>query len=149
MSKQATKYVVIVGDELQSGTHAKKAAAVEAATNARDEHKLAVRVETTNGKVVFEQAAPKKIKMSPQFTRTVTLPEGVEVPEGRRVAYVRARKGVALLHNPEAEKTEQYSFFDYIKGVELEDRFETTREAGQAFKLLPALKKAEPATADA
>lgn len=124
-------------------TFSKKSKAVEAAEANRGD--APVEVTTGTGTVVHTVPPFKSIKMSPRYTRVAELPEGVEVPDGLRVAYVRARKNVALLHDPNAESDEHYVFFDYVKGEMLEDRFRTTREAGQAFKALPAPPKLLPA----
>ncbi len=133
------------GELVAVATKSKKATAIELARATRDETKLAVVVKTGAGNEVLALAAPKKIKMSPRFTRVVELPEGVVVPDGLRVAYVRARKNVALLHDPSAEDGEQYAFFDYAKGVMRSERFATTRDAGQGFKSIPVPEKVLPA----
>lgn len=128
----STKYTVFAGGE-EVGTKSKKAQAIELATEKRDELKVAVEVKTGAGNVVFEQAAPKKIKMSPRYSRRVELPEGIEAPEGTRVAYKRPRRGLAVLHRADGEEGEQYSLLNLKTGEELEDRFPTTRAAGDAM----------------
>lgn len=133
MSK-ATTYTVFVNDKALEGTKSKKATAVDLARAARKEQNAAVRVETSAGTVVFEQAAPKKIKMSPRYTRVVPLPEGVEVPDGKRVAYAYNRRGGAILHDAE---TGEYSILitkGEKAGTELPETFETTRAAGDAMR---------------
>lgn len=124
-----TTYTVFAGDT-EVGTKSKKATAVELARKARDEHKAAVRVVTQTGSVVFEAAAPKKIKMSPPYTRVVDLPEGVEAPDGMRVAYVRPRRKAAVLHDAEAG---EYRILDLATGKLRKDTFATTRDAGKAL----------------
>lgn len=135
MATTAYTITTIAADEtrevaLEGKTFNKKATAVAKATELRDELKVAVEVTTQTGTVVFEQAAPKKIKMSPQYTRVQELPEGVVAPEGKRVAYVRPRAGLAVLHDAEAEKGTQYSILNLKTGKELKTRFATTRAAG-------------------
>lgn len=132
-----TKYTVNTVDAegvatpaLEGKTFSKRATAVTAAQELRDELKLAVQVVTDKGTVSFEQAAPKKINMSPQYTRTVELPEGVVAPEGKRVAYSRPRAGLALLHDPNAEKGKQYTIFNLKTGKESRGTFPTTRAGG-------------------
>ena len=146
----STTYEIFAGGE-SKGTKSKKATAVEFARELRDELKVAVEVKTSTGNTVFELAAPKKIKMSPRYTRTVELPEGVAVPAGQRVAYFRPRVGLALLHDPAAAEGKQYSFLNTKTGKVLKQRFATTREAGQAFvtvaKEAKAAKQPEGANA--
>lgn len=126
----STKYTITAGDVTE--VKSKRSAADARALELRDELKVAVSVTTDKGTVVFEKAAPKKIKMSPRFTRVVELSDEVAVPEGKRVAYKFPRKGLAVLHDASAEKGEQYSLLNLKDGSELEDRFPTTRAAGAA-----------------
>lgn len=129
-----TTYTVFTVDaegvETAFGHKAKKAAALELAQATRNEQNLAVKVVTQAGTVVAEIAAPKKIKMSPRYSRVVELPEGVVVPEGMRVAYFRPRVGLALLHNAEAPKDEAYAVLDVKIGALAPERFATTRQGG-------------------
>ena len=123
----ATTRYAVTGSEK---TFSKKAQAVEAATEIRNDEKIAVEVTTVPaGTVVFALAAPRKIKMSKPYTRTVELPEGVEVPEGFRVAYHRPRRKVAVLHDVH----EGYRLLNTATSELSEDVFGTTREAGQAM----------------
>lgn len=131
----STTYTVFVNDKALEGNKVKKATAVDLARTERKAQNAAVRVETNNGKVVFEMPAPKKIKMSPQYTRVVDLPEGVKIPKGKRVAYDRARKNLAILHD---EKTREYSVWDFKQNKILADGLETTRAAGAFCKTVPA-----------
>jgi hypothetical protein len=147
-----TKYVVITvnaeGEETAlEGTKSKRATAVELARETRAAERVGVRVETEAGKVVFEQAAPKKIKMSPRYTRVQDLPEGAVIPEGHRVAYNRARKNLAITHDPSAEET-PYAVVNFVTG-EVLARTETTREAGAFCKTVPVPAKETPEPADA
>jgi hypothetical protein len=126
------KYNVITNDETVA-TRSNKQAAIKLATEARETDKVAVRVETDKGTVVFEAAAPKKIRMSPRYTRVVPLPEGVTAPEGKRVAYVRPRRDAAVLHDAESG---EYSLLKLSTSKELKGRFETSRAAGKALLAL-------------
>lgn len=126
----ATTTYTIVAGEFTVGTRSNKAKAIELAVAHRDAEKVAVQVVTSKGTVVFEQAAPKKIKMSPKYTRTVELPEGVSVPEGMRVAYFRPRRGAAVLHDAESG---DYRILDTKTGKLRGPVFETTRAAGKAL----------------
>lgn len=121
-----TTYTIFANDEVRD-TKSKKSVAVELATKIRREEKLPTRVETQTGTVVFEAKARKPQKKTKPYTRVVALPEGVEVPEGKRVAYTRGRKNAAILHDAEEQL---YTVFDYVKGEELAT-FDTTRQCGR------------------
>jgi hypothetical protein len=129
-----TTYTVFVNDVALEGTKSKKATAVDLARAERKAQGADVRVETNAGTVVFEAKAPKKIKMSPRYTRVVELPEDAKLPEGARVAYIRARKNLAILHDAE---TGEYAVHDFVKGETLASELETTREAGAFCKTVP------------
>lgn len=136
----STSYTIFVDGKALEGTKSKKATAVDLARAERKAQNAAVKVETNTGTVVFEMPAPKKIKMSPQYTRTVDLPEGAKIPKGKRVAYTRARKNLALLHD---EKSGEYSVFDFVKSQTLVDGLETTRAAGAFCKTVPVPPKVD------
>lgn len=123
-----TTYTIIAGGE-SKGTKSKKTQAVALATELRNELKVDVQVQTGAGTVVFELKAPKKIKMSKPYTRVVSLPEGVEVPDGFRVAYFRPRRKVAVLHDIH----EGYRLLSTATGELSEDVYETTRDCGKAM----------------
>lgn len=142
-----TKYNVLAGGETLV-TKTKKSDAVEFAQAHRNEHRVSVEVVTTAGKSVFHLEAPKKIKMSPRYSRVVELPKGVSTPKGKRVAYFRPRVGLAVLHDPKAE-TEPYSILDTKIGAELPERFATTRAAGQMLVSKAEAAKAAKAKAEA
>jgi hypothetical protein len=142
-----TKYNVLANGEIVT-TKVKKTEAIEFATAHRNEHRVAVEVITTKGTPVFHLEAPKKIKMSPRYSRVVELPKGVHPPKGKRVGYYRPRVGLAVLHDPKAE-TEPYSLFDVTVGVELPERFATTRDAGQMMVAKANDAKAAKAKAEA
>lgn len=130
-----TRYTVFTtdteGNRSEVGTKSKKAQAVELAQATRDETGLRASVETGTGNEVFAVEAPRKINMSPRYTRTVEVPEGLEVPEGSVLRYARPRRNAGVLHFPEAEKGEQWAVIDLTTGRVLKDRFATTRDAGQ------------------
>lgn len=127
----STKYNVFAADEVRE-VKSKRQVAIDLATAIRKDERVAVRVETENGKVVFEAAAPKRIKMSPPYTRVVSLPEDVEVPDGFRVAYHRPRRKVAVLHDVH----EGYRLLNTETSELSEEVFETTRDCGAAMKTL-------------
>jgi hypothetical protein len=148
----ATKYVITTidaeGVETQlEGSKNKRQVAVDLALEVRKEQNVGVKVSTDKGNVVFERPAPKKIKMIPRYTRVVPLPEGVNVPDGKRVAYAYNRRGAVILHDADAPKDEAYSIMltkGPEAGTELADRFPTTRAAGDAMR---AVRVTEPANA--
>lgn len=132
MAKNTTKYNVLVAGEVVA-TKTKKAQALELANATRDADKVAVQVVTTAGTEVLNLAAPKKIRMSPRYTKVQALPAGVELAEdiaGLRVAYVRPQRNGAILHDPEAEAGKQYVVADLKTGKAIKQRFAKTREAG-------------------
>jgi hypothetical protein len=139
MSKTATKYDVIVNGETVA-TKGKKAVAIELARTERKTNLADVKVVTTAGTVVFELAAPKKIKMSKPFTRVVAVPEGVVLPGDEwRPAYDRSRKNLFILHNSE---TGEYAVFNFVTQEFLAEELATTREAGAFCKTVPVPAKA-------
>jgi hypothetical protein len=139
MSKTATKYDVQVNGETVA-TKGKKAVAIELARTERKTNLADVKVVTTAGTVVFELAAPKKIKMSKPFTRVVAVPEGIELPAGKwRPAYDRSRKNLFIMHDGE---TGEYAVYDFVKGEFLARELATTRDAGAFCKSVPVPVKA-------
>jgi len=144
---KSTKYTVTAtnaaGEVRELGVKSKKATAMDLARAERKSTGEAVQVVTDAGTVVFEQAAKKTVKMSPRYTRVVELPEDVIVPEGKRVAYFRPRVNLAVLHDAESG---DYTLLDTAEGMELEETFETTRDAGR-FLVEVAAKRKTPANA--
>jgi hypothetical protein len=134
----ATQYTIVAinaeGVETELGHKSKKATAADVARAHRKDTGEAVEVRTGTGNVVFSQAAKKAIKMSPRYTRVVELPEGVAAPDGLRVAYVRPRRGFAVLHDADAAEGEAYALLVLATGELLDDRFATTRDAGSRMK---------------
>lgn len=116
----------IEGDFEQVESRSKRDKAIEVAQALRSERKATVQVHTGNGTLVFEQKARKPQRKTKPYTRVVELPEGFTVPEGKRVAYTRARKGCAILHDFE----EQYWVYD-LKSNEVLASFGTTRQCGR------------------
>lgn len=125
-----TQYLVIAGSNLAEVKN-KKSAATAVALQLRNELGVDVLVSTAKGNVVFEMAAPKKIKMSKPYTRVVPVPaEVAETINGKRVAYKRTRVGFALLDAARGD----YSIFDLVNRVEVGViDVKTTREAGRFF----------------
>lgn len=153
MGKTSTSYTVqaVNGDEVTDiATKSVKAKAIELATAHRDENKVGVRVVTQSGTVVHEAAAPKKIKMSPRFTRVVELPENVEIPEGFVARYVRPRAagGLVVLHEQGEGIEKPYALLSLKTGKVRGSRFATTRQAGAEMSRLAADAKAKLAQAE-
>ncbi len=138
--KNTTRYAVIASPTDAPAFAAeigitKKAKAVEAARTLRDENAVSVTVvSVATGNVVFEQAAPKKIKMSAPYTREVDPGDQIN---GKRVAYLRKRVGFALLDANKIEgENGVYSIYDLTRGIELDAEtveVRTTRDAGRWF----------------
>lgn len=116
-----------VDGEIEVDTKSKKQTAIDLATQIRREEKVGTRVATSAGTVVFEAKARKPQKKTKPYTRVVSLPEGVEVPEGQRVAYTRTRKNAAILHDAEEGL---YSVVRFDTG-EVLGTFDTTRQCGR------------------
>ena len=143
MSKSTTYHIFSLaadGTESEVATKSKKATAVDAARELRKSENVGVAVRTGAGNEVFAMPAPKKIKMSPQYTRTVDLPADVKIPEGTRVAYIRARKNLAIVHDPSATEG-PYSVVNFVTGEVLASELETTRESGAFCKTVAAPEK--------
>lgn len=139
------KYIVQNAAGETVDTKSKKSTALDSARAYRDENREAVSVQTEKGTVVLELAAPKKINMSPRYTRVVSLPEGVEVPEGARVAYFRPRVQLALLHfaGEDVDPEAQYAILDTKAGRVLKRRFPTTRAGGVFLRERAEARKAK------
>ena len=122
-----SNYNVFVNDE-QVAHLRNKQDAVDIAKRRRLRERAAVRVETERGTVIFEQAAPKRINQSPKYSRVVPLPRGAApAPKGMRVAYVRPRKGGAILHDA---TTGKYRIMKLDTGEQLDQEFSTAAQAG-------------------
>lgn len=127
MAKNTTKYTVVNAEGIIAEGVTKKAKAVEIAEAARGTSP--VDVMTSAGTVVHTVPAIKKIKMSKPYTRVVELPAEFVVPDGFRVCYTRARKGLAVLHNFD----EDYRLFNLKTQTILPEVYPTTRAAGRAL----------------
>ena len=139
----STKYIVTRTEqdstETVVATKAKKQDAIDVANADRASSRRTNTVRTEKGTEVFVVKGVRPMKIVPAYSRTVDLPEDFEVPAGKRVAYTRSRKGIALLHDAESG---EYSLFNYVTGETVEEGLTTSRAAGAAVKALPALPKA-------
>lgn len=141
-TKASTKYTVLVNDEALEGSFTKKAKAVEAAETAAKANKRAhVTVQTGAGNVVHEIKGVKTIRMSPAYTRVVDLPEGAIIPSEMRVAYIRARKSLAIAHHFTAPEG-PYAVVRWTDGKVLAEGLPTTRSAGAFCKTVEQPVKA-------
>lgn len=131
-TNMATKYNVTSEDTVVKGGFAKKGDAIAFAQSHRDDARVAVAVSTDKGTLVFEQAAPRKIKMSAPYTRVVPVPdEVIERIDGARVAYKRGPKArqFALLDDAKGD----YRIWDIERRETVDVEVETTRDAGRWF----------------
>lgn len=126
------------GDAFAPVTKGKKAAAIELASSLAKEHKGVVLVTTGTGTLVFTAKARKAQKKTPRYTRIdsheLDLAEGVKLPKGFDLAYVRPRVGLALLRKVTKGAdgfTVDYAVFNQANGAKIV--VNTTREAGQVF----------------
>ena len=120
-----------------------KADALAAAETLRTKERVAVEVRNSKGNVTAQLDAPKRIKMSKPFTRTVPVPEGVTVPDGFRFAYSRPRRGVAVVHSPE----QGYRLLNLGNSKLRKGSHKTSRAAGKAVLELPTKAEQEQANA--
>lgn len=133
-----TKYLVKNGDEVVA-TKSKKAQAVELAQATAKELKTTITVVTSNGtEVGVFKARKEQVKTTP-YTRVQALPDDFRVPEGFRVAYNRARKNIAIVHNGE---TGEYRVIN-ARGKALAKGLTTTRDAGAFCKTVPLPEKVD------
>lgn len=143
---KSTSYTVknAQGEVVKEGI-SKKAKAVELAQEQRDATRQTHTVETSAGNVVEEIKGVRPMKRTPQYSRTVELPEGFSMPEGLRAAYTRGRKNLVIAHDPNAGEDEgAYSVINYQTGVVLADGLLTTRESGAFCKTVELPEKVEP-----
>ena len=138
----ATKYIVS-GEGFETVTRSEKPKAIELADKLRAEHKTTVTVTTDKGREVYVTKQRKAQKRTAPFTRVderdyaKLLGEGVRIPRGFDVAYLRPRSTVATLRKV-TEDSVDYLVFDLASGGRA--AAETTREAGAIMK---AVKKGE------
>jgi hypothetical protein len=131
MSKTATTYTVLdANDTVVKTGIAKKANAVTAANEGRSATRKTHRVVTNNGTEVYVVKGVRGMKIVPAYSRTVDLPEGFEIPEGTRPAYLRKRHDALILAEGEGRET-TYSVIRLSTGEVADEAFDTTREAGK------------------
>lgn len=125
-----TQYTVLKGATLDTlepvETKSSRPSAIKLAEAIRSSEKLSVRVVTGAGTVVLELKARKPQRKTKPYTRVVALPEGFEVPENERVAYLRTRKACAITHTFE----DSYRVRNLATGDVLAT-FDTTRACGR------------------
>ena len=156
------KYIVSVQDQsgefTEVGSKGKKDKALELAQATRDETRRTVQVHTDKGTLVEEIKGVRPMKSTPRFSKVVDMPEGVEVPEGARPAYLRLKHDAVIVAFDDAEKDDRYGVVRVSTGKLLKQRFGKTRDAGQFVLTLESPKarakrleaeKAEAAQADA
>ncbi len=150
-----TKYAVVAhtADSAEVvSIETKKSVAADIARDHRDLESVAVTVVTVaTGYVAFDIAAPRKINMSPAYTRVVNVED--EHIAGKRVAYKRTRVGFALLDaNATGAPNGTYSIYDLVNQCEVDSEVievRTTREAGRWFAdEAPALRASLNATVE-
>lgn len=137
MSKATTKYTVLNAEGVLGEGFTVKAKAVELAE--ANKGASPVEVVTGAGTVVHTVKAKRSQKRTPRYTRVVTLPEGAIIPEGRRVAYDRSRKNLAITHDAESGT---YAVIRFTDGAVLADELPTTRDAGAFCKTIPVPENA-------
>lgn len=118
-----------------SATRSARPAAIALADATAKELKVELTVTTAKGAVVHTAKVRKTQVRTPRNTRidphTIELGEGVKLPKGWDVAYVRARTGLALLRKlVEGEPT--YLVFDIASGKQA--TAESTRDASNIMK---------------
>lgn len=127
------KYV-LTGEGFEATRSAKPAAIALADATAKS-LKTPITVTTESGTEVHVAKVRKTQVRTPRNTRidphTIELGEGVKLPKGWDVAYVRPRVGLALLRKlVEGEPT--YQVFDIASGASADAA--STREASQIMK---------------
>ena len=138
------KYIVSVQDQsgefTEVGSKGKKDKALELAQATRDETRRTVQVHTDKGTLVEEIKGVRPMKSTPRFSKVVDMPEGVEVPEGARPAYLRLKHDGVIVHFADAEKDKQYGIVRVSTGKLIKQRFARTRDAGAFVKTLETPK---------
>lgn len=136
----STKYLVTRTEQDATATlvatKAKKSDAIALADAERASSRRTVTVTTEKGTEVYVVQGVRPMKSTPRYSRVVPVPEGVVVPNGMRVAYNRHKHNALILHDADAPKEEQYAILTTADSVLLEERFATTRDAGQAVLAL-------------
>lgn len=138
------KYIVTVqnqsGEFTEVASKSNKAKALELAQATRDESRRTVQVHTDKGTLVEEIKGVRPMKSTPRFSKVVEMPEGVEVPEGARAAYLRLKHDGVIVHFADAEKDKQYGIVRVSTGKLIKQRFARTRDAGDFVKTLETPK---------
>ena len=146
------------GTQTQHGSKAKKGDAIALADADRASSRRTNIVRTHTGTVVHEVKGVRPMRITPRFSKLVEMPEGVEVPEGARPAYLRLKHDAVIVAFDDAEKDDRYGVVRVSTGKLLKQRFGKTRDAGQFVLTLESPKarakrleaeKAEAAQADA
>ncbi len=109
-----------------------KAKAIEIAEAERAESRRTVQVHTDKGTLVHEVKGVRPMASTPRYSKIVEMPEGVEVPEGARPAYLRLKHdAVIVAFDGEEDKTKRYGVVRVSTGKLQKARFAKTRDAGQ------------------
>lgn len=130
----ASSTYTVSGEGVESVTRSSKASAIKLADELRAEHKVTVSVSTGAGTEVYVAKARKAGAQTERFTRVDSrevakhLGEGVKLPKGFEVAYLRPRAGLALLRKRTADGTTSYLVFNLANGES--EGVESTREGG-------------------
>lgn len=145
MSKQSTKYTVLVNGEATDFTRSTKATVIaEADRLRRDGERAAISVVTGAGTEVYALKEVKRKVFSfrtKPYTKTIELPGDLAklVAAGYVAAYERPNKDAVVLRNEGAEEDERYAVARRSTG-EILELVPTTRDAGQVMKSLPRVK---------
>lgn len=107
----------------------KKAKAIELAVQSKKTSRKTHTVETSSGTVVHTEKGVRGMKITPRYSRTVELPEGFELPEGARPAYLRSRHD-ALIVALDGDEGTTYDVYRLSTGELEAEGFDKTREAG-------------------
>lgn len=142
----ATKYIVTRTEQDSSetvlATKSKKSDAIALANADRDKNRRTVTVRTDKGTEVHVVKGVRPMKSTPRYSRTVELPEGFELPEGARPAYLRKKHDSLIVAFDNDEKDARYGIVRLSSGELLEQRFAKTREAGAHVLTIEAPAKA-------
>lgn len=141
----STKYIVTRENAdatlTEVATKAKKSDAIAIADQERADSRRTVRVHTDKGTLVHEVKGVRPMKSTPRFSRTVELPEGFEIPEGARPAYLRLKHdAVIVAFDGEEDKTKRYGVVRVSTGKLQKQRFAKTRDAGKFVLTLESPK---------
>lgn len=149
----STKYIVTRENAdatlTEVATKAKKSDAIAIADKERADSRRTVRVHTDKGTLVHEVKGVRPMKSTKRYSRVVELPEGFEVPEGARPAYLRKRHDALILAFDPAEGSDEkveYAVQRLSTGKVYKQRFAKTRDAGQfVLGINPPAPKGEKA----